>query len=212
MNDTKDKGIFIVIEGGDGCGKTSQINALVDRFGKDFVVVTREPGGAPYAEKIRELILSDHGKDADGKTMFALFWASRADHLNQTIIPALAEGKIVICDRFDSSSYAYQLHAQEDLTLRDFFWNIRSQYLDQYQPDVYIYLDVDPDEGFRRKNTHQQDEINHFDTRGGEFALRMREGFFEFFEKVPHEIIDANPSFEEVQESLNNVIRKYIKQ
>lgn len=196
------KGKFIVIEGGDGCGKTSQIESIVEHYGKENVVTTREPGGADFAEKIRELILSDDAKNADGKTLFALFWASRADHMANKIIPALHEGKIVICDRFDSSSYAYQLHAQEDLSLRDFFWQIRETYLGENVPDIYIYLDVDPDTGFARKNKNQKTDLNHLDTRGREFSERMRTGFMEFFEKVPHKIIDANPPFDVVNKDL----------
>ncbi|MDP2650293.1 MAG: dTMP kinase, partial [bacterium] len=98
------KGTFIVIDGGEGSGTTTVAKAVVEHFGWG-AVYTREPGGSPYAEKIRDLVLSDEAKHSDAETQFALFWAARRDHLKHSVIPALADGKIVISDRFDSSTY-----------------------------------------------------------------------------------------------------------
>ena len=120
------KGTFIVIDGGEGSGTTTVSKEIVKQFGWG-AIYTREPGGSLYAEKIRELVLSDDAKTSDAETQFALFWAARRDHIKKTVAPALAEGKVVICDRFDSSTYAYQLIAQEQIQLVELFWKIRGK-------------------------------------------------------------------------------------
>jgi dTMP kinase len=106
---TTDKGLFISFEGIDGAGKSTHIDALVhvfkEKFGANKVVQTREPGGTPLAEKLRELILND---PMDALTESFLVFAARRDHLNQVIEPALARGDIVLCDRFTDATFAYQ--------------------------------------------------------------------------------------------------------
>lgn len=203
------KGKFIILEGGEGAGKSTQIKRLIEHYGIDNVVTTREPGGSPFAEKIREIILSPDAKNADGKTQFALFWAARADHMKNKIIPAIESGKLVICDRFDSSSYAYQIYGQEDSTLKNLFPIIRAAYLAEYEPDVYIYLDIPTEIGLARKKNDKQDESNHFDERANEFHTRMRNGMIEFLNTVTHEIVDANQSVEKVSEDIVKIIDKY---
>src|SRR5579864_4280814 len=105
-----EKGKFIVLEGGEGAGKSTQLRVIKEILGDD-IVITREPGGSPYAEEIRNVILkSTNAGQADAKTHFALFWAARADHMKNTVLPALNAGKHVISDRFDSSTFAYQIY------------------------------------------------------------------------------------------------------
>lgn len=204
------RGKFIVLEGGEGAGKSSQLKDLKEIYG-DKIIITREPGGTPYAEEIRNVILkSEHAGQADAKTHFALFWAGRADHLKNKIIPALERGIHVITDRFDSSTFAYQLYGQEAKELEDFFWQMRDFYLNDIKPDLYIYMDVSAEEGLRRKGMQSQDEINHFDERKVDFHNRMREGFMEFFKKVPSKIVDANVSKREVRERLEEVLNEII--
>lgn len=202
-------GTFIILDGGEGAGKSTQIQEIKKHFG-DRVLITREPGGSPYAEEIRSLILnSKEGAQANAKTHFALFWAARADHLKNTIIPALESGIHVVCDRFDSSTFAYQVYGQEARELKEFFFTMRDFYLGVCKPDVYILLDVDPETGLRRKQS-QADDINHFDERDLQFHARMREGLMEFFKHVQHEIVDANQSFESVTHDLLTALNKYI--
>ena len=193
-----EKGKFIVIEGGEGAGKGTQINLLKDRFGEDLVI-TREPGGTPLAEEIRSVIRSDLASDANAKTMMCLFWASRAENLEKVIIPSLKKGKTVIADRFDSSTWAYQIFAQKGQELRDLFLDMRKVYLGEYMPDLYVYLNVDIETGLKRK---QEDEISHFETRESDFYERIHEGYLDFFKNVPHHIIDANRSIEEINKDL----------
>lgn len=204
------RGKFIVLEGCEGAGKSTQIEELEKKYG-DKIITTREPGGSPFAEVIRSVILSSSAKEADSKTQFGLFWAARADHMRNTVIPALKAGKHVVCDRFDSSSYIYQIYGQEDPSLKDLFFKVREVYLGEYVPDVYIFLDVDPQEGLSRKNKQKGIVLNHFDQRDLSFHKRVREGLMEFFEIVSCKKIDANKSFKKVSNELVKVIDSVIK-
>jgi dTMP kinase len=205
------KGLFIVVDSGEGAGKTSQLNRAKDFFG-DSLVLTREPGGSPYAEEIRHIILkSPHAGQADAKTLFALFWAARADHLKNTIIPALEAGKTVITDRFDSSTFAYQIIAQGATELKDFFWQMRDFYLGDLKPDLYIYFDIDPVVGLARKGKQGAEESNHFEAREIDFHNRLRDGYREFIKHVPHEVIDASQPIDKVWEAFKSVLEKSFK-
>jgi len=198
------KGKFIVIEGGEGSGKTTIVKLIKETF--PSLVVTREPGGSPFAEKIRSLILSSDAKDADANTQFGLFWAARADHVKNTIIPALQKGISVISDRFDSSSFAYQIYGQENQHLKKLFFQVRKIYLGNCIPDIYIFLDVDPKEGLKRRANEKGYDKNHFDERNLDFHIRIREGFLEFLKNVSHVVINANLSLEKVKaESLKKI-------
>jgi len=205
------KGKFIVIDSGEGAGKTTQIKHVKDLYG-DLVVLTREPGGTPYAEEIRDIILkSVNAGQADAKAMFSLYWAARADHLKNTIIPALEKGKIVICDRFDSSTFAYQIVAQDGRELEKLFWETRELFLGDTKPDLYIYFDIDPKIGLSRKNGQGVDERNHFEDRQIKFHNALRKGFKEFIKYVPHEIIDASEPIDVVWNNFKTILEKEIK-
>lgn len=209
----KSRGRFIVIEGGEGSGKTTVSKWLVERLSNDGYQVhwTREPGGSPLAEKIRTLILSDDARHADAETFFALFLAARRDHLKQTIIPHLEAGVQVISDRFMSSTWAYQLVAQEQSQLRDLFWQMHSHYLDRLEPH-YILLDVSPEIGLSRA-ARRMEAMTHFDERDLAFHTKVREGFHEFFSMIPREnvtFIDARESIEKVQERVRTIVHRII--
>jgi dTMP kinase len=205
------KGLFIVVDSGEGSGKTTQLNNAKEFFG-DTLVLTREPGGSPYAEEIRNLILkSPNAGQADAKTLFALFWAARADHMKNTILPALNAGKVVISDRFDSSTFAYQIIAQGATELKDFFWQMRDFYLGDLKPDLYVYFDIDPVVGLARKNNQGGEELNHFEAREIAFHNSLRAGFKEFITHVPHAVIDASQSKEKVWADFKVVLDKALK-
>ena len=202
------KGLFIVVDSGEGAGKTLQLNKAKEFF-CDTLVLTREPGGSLYAEEIRNLILkSPNAGQADAKTLFALFWAARADHLKNTVLPALKSGKIVITDRFDSSTFAYQIIAQGATELKDFFWQMRDFYLGDLKPDLYIYFDIDPRIGLARKNKQGGEELNHFEAREIKFHDDLRAGFNEFIKHVPHAVIDASQPIEKVWMDFKAVLEK----
>lgn len=200
---------FIVLDGGEGTGTTTMSKDAVAALEAEHIPAlwTREPGGSPYAEKIRELILSDDAKHADAETMFGLFWAARRDHLQQTVIPALTAGKVVISDRFDSSTWAYQICAQEQRQLSDLFWAMRKHYLGEYMPDLYIILDAAPSIALQRAK-RRAGKVTHFDEREVDFHNRVREGFKEFTHMAPHRVIDAGEEKEVVLEKVLRTIEE----
>lgn len=207
------RGRFIVIDGCEGAGKTTLIKVLAKEFSAKKVLLTHEPGGTGFADKIRLLVLSKEAKTAGAETQFGLMWAARAEHLKRKIIPALEKGTNVVSDRFDSSTFAYQVYGQEDKHLEKLFWRTREVFLRERKPDVYIFLDVLPEVGLARiaENKKRGELLDHFEKRSLDFHQRVREGYKEFFKTVPHTIIDANRPLEAVQEDTFSVIRKYLR-
>lgn len=198
------KGKFIVIDGTGGCGKGTQINLLKEKFA-DRIHFTREPGGSNFAEKVRELMMSEDARGADGHTHFSLVWSGRRDHVHKTIKPKLEEGIHVISDRFDSSTWAYQLFAQQQKELEEVFHFVRDRFLSEMKPDLYILIDVDVDEGVKRMIARDPNK-SHFHDRPRDYYERIREGYLDFAEKFGAKIIDGNKSVEEVHQDILNVL------
>jgi dTMP kinase len=168
-------GLFISFEGIDGSGKSTQVAVLADHLraaGHD-VILTREPGGSAGAEEIRALVLQGDPDRWSAHTEILLFTAARRDHLERLIRPALAAGKIVICDRFADSTRMYQGLSRGDLrttvdTLHDLMIGI--------EPDLTVLIDMDPAEGLRRaKGRHGTEE--RFEDFGAGLQTAMRAGF-----------------------------------
>jgi len=199
------KGIFIVLEGAEGSGKSTQLQALKDHYG-DSIVTTREPGGTEYAEDIRSLALKHNlAGDADGKTIFLLMWASRAEHMYNKVTRALSEGKIVISDRFDSSTYALNIFGQEQKGLKEYFWQTRKAILGDTIPDIYVHLDLSPEAGLVRRSSDTKAQ-DHFDKRDLKFHEAVQEGYSEFYTHVPHTRVNADRSIEEITKDLIGVV------
>src|SRR3989344_3428467 len=192
------RGKFIVIDGCEGAGKTTLIKALAKEFSAKKILLTHEPGGTELADKIRTLVLSKEAKDAGAETQFGLMWAARAEHLKKKIIPALAKGVNVISDRFDSSTFAYQIYGQEAKHLEKLFWQTREVFLRERKPDLYIFLDVEPEVGLERVAGRKETKT-HFDEQKLDFHKRVHVGFLEFLKHVPHKMIDANQPIESVK-------------
>lgn len=206
-NQTKPQ--FIVIEGGEGSGKSTLLRAIKEALG-DKVTLTREPGGSPYAELIREAAIKNPlAKTAPPETTLCLMFAARFDNVANVIIPSLKNGKSVISDRFDGSSYAYQVSSQSSL-LEDLFWTLRGKLT--MVPDLYVFVDVDPEQGLKRARGRNQSldigkQYDHFDDREVTFHENVRKGYLKFFEKVksmgtPYIIIDANRPLEVVKKDF----------
>lgn len=170
-----DKGLFISFEGIDGSGKSTQARLLADDLrdaGRD-VILTREPGGSPGAEEIRALVLQGDPDRWSAETEILLFTAARRDHLERTIRPALAAGKVVICDRFADSTRMYQGLSRGDLRgvvdrLHDLMIGV--------EPDLTILIDMDPTEGLSRALSRKGAE-ERFEDFGEDLQKAMRAGF-----------------------------------
>jgi dTMP kinase len=196
-------GKFIVVDGGEGSGKGTVLAALKEVLPPEKNVFTREPGGTPRAEEIRSVILGSEG--ASALTNFHLFCAARSDHLDHKIRPALSEGKNVICDRYDMSTFAYQIYGQQNHFLRGAFYNERELLGKLARPDLYIYLDVDVVEGLKRVRGRREE--NHLDRAPIEFHERVRQGYLEFLKTHPHRVIDANRTMEAVKAEFIEVVQ-----
>jgi dTMP kinase len=204
------QGKLIIIEGGEGSGKSTLLRSLREIF--PDAVFTREPGGSTDAEKIRTLIFDCPGFTAE--TQFMLFWAARLDHIENVIKPALITGQTVITDRFDLSTFAYQLRGKGgSQELVDLFWQFRDMFLlPVLHPEnmCYIYLDIDPVVGLRRVDSRGGD-ATHFDQMSLEFHRRVLAGGHEFLENIKGtgsiiHIIDAAQSASDVLKNAAEII------
>ncbi|HXF86521.1 MAG TPA: dTMP kinase [Anaerolineales bacterium] len=198
--------MFITLEGPEGSGKTSHIPPLVEYLREKGYAVfpTREPGGTAIGEQIREVIHNLKNVEMHPRTETLLYQAARAQIVEQVIKPRLAAGEIVISDRYADSTLAYQGYGhQQDLN------QIRA--LVKYAtggllPDLTILLDIDVEEGLRRKK--KDNEWNRLDAYTVEFHQRVRVGYLELAKQEPNRwvVIDASQKWEAVQETLRKVI------
>ena len=193
------KGILITLEGPEGAGKTTilhQILPILTQMGVD-ILTTREPGGIRIAESIREIILAPENTAIDGKTELLLFAAARRQHLNEKVRPALAEGKIVIIDRFIDSSVAYQGYAR-GIDVAD-VETINNFATDGLLPDLTLYFDVDTEIGLSRVMSGDR-EVNRLDLEAQEMHQKVRAGYQAIAKANPKRIvaIDASQAIDQV--------------
>lgn len=200
------KGIFITFEGPEGAGKTTIINMLGERF--ENSILTREPGGIDIAEQIRKVILAKENTAMDARTEALLYAAARRQHLVEKVMPALKEGKIVLCDRFVDSSLAYQGYAR-GLGVEEVF-SINQFAIGDMMPELTIYFDIEPEQGFKRIHRNNQREINRLDLEALEFHHKVREGYLLLIDLFPGRIIkiDASKSIEEVFQDAAKIINE----
>ncbi|MBI5078166.1 MAG: dTMP kinase [Candidatus Yonathbacteria bacterium] len=183
------KAPLIIIDGIDGSGKTTQANLLKERLSDGQVVFTRQPGGTPLSEKIRDVFSSSLAVDASPQTQFFLMWASRADWLEQVVIPNIEKGIPVISNRGGSSTYAYQVYAREAHDLEEEFWRTRALVMGKHKPRMYIIIDIPAKEARRRMDADESRIKSLFDVKPLEFHERARAGFRAFAKKLPGEVI-----------------------
>lgn len=200
--------MFITFEGGDGSGKSTQIAKLKDALqAKGFdVVLTREPGGTPISEKIRQVILDKDNQGMTPVTEALLYAAARAQLVRQVIIPALEEGRIVICDRFLDSSIAYQGFGRQ---LGDAVDNINQYAIAGCMPDLTIFLKLDPASGRERIGSREKDRI---EMESDAFHQRVAEGYRWLEENYPERIlaVDASQSIEEIAVKIEAAVMERI--
>ncbi|HOB86142.1 MAG TPA: dTMP kinase [Bacillota bacterium] len=196
------KGLLVSLEGIDGCGKTTQVRLLLERLPAEMApLATREPGGTEVGEKIRNIILQK-GPSLSLKAEILLYMAARVEIVSQVIVPALAEGKLVICDRYIDSSVAYQGYgAGGDLAWID---SLNRAATDGCRPQLTFLLDLPVEEAIRRRGTGG----DRIEDRGRDFHQRVREGYLELAAREPDRfvVLDATLS----PEALHRIIKDTI--
>ena len=183
----KHKGFFITFEGVEGAGKTTQINRLAKALG-DTIIVTREPGGTPISEQIRDIFLTTSTISAITELM--LIAAARAQHVTELITPALNEGKIVICDRFSDATIAYQGY-RKGINLK-LIKQVNRIATDGLKPDVTFLLDLPPDIGLKRKR-NSDEPLTRLEHETLASHQKVREGYLAVAQAEPKrvQLIDA---------------------
>ena len=196
------RGLFVTVEGTDGCCKTTQIRNIIDHLSSlgCRVVLTREPGGTRISENIRSIILDPTFTEMHSITELMLYSAARAQLVEQVIKPSIAKSETVICDRYIDSFYAYQGYGR-GLDM-DMLKKITSLAIDDMIPDITIFLDLDPEIGLRRRmNAANGDRIENEQI---EFHRRVYDGYKQLARENPDRIktIDASRSVEEVWQDV----------
>lgn len=206
--------MFITLEGPEGSGKTTAVNYAVSKLEEMGyqIVRTREPGGTPIAEQIRNVILDKANTAMDKRTEALLYAASRRQHLVEKVWPALKEGKIVICDRYLDSSLAYQGGAR-GLGIENIL-NINMFATEGTFPDLTLLFDIEPEIGLARIAANANREVNRLDLEQLDFHKKVRNTFLELAKRYPARfvIIDASKSREEVADAtLKAVLSRICK-
>ncbi len=204
------RGFFITVEGGEGAGKTSAIDAILEQVkarGYD-VLSTREPGGIPIAEQIRSVVLDRNNTAMDPRTEALLYAAARRQHLAEKVIPALEAGKVVVCDRFIDSSLAYQGYARE-LGMDEVF-AINRFAIGDWMPDLTVFMDVRPEIGLARIRADQRREVNRLDLESMTFHNKVREGYLQVLRRFPERIlrVDAERELDQVLEDIGQMLNQ----
>ena len=200
--------MFITLEGPEGSGKTTAVETAVRKLSEMGyqIVRTREPGGTPISEQIRNVILDKANTAMDGRTEALLYAAARRQHLVEKVWPAIKEGKIVICDRYLDSSLAYQGGAR-GLGV-DNILNINLFATENTWPDLTLLFDIKPEVGLARINANADREVNRLDLEKIDFHNKVRGSFLALAKRFPERyvIIDASASREEVAKATMEAI------
>ncbi len=207
---TEQRGRFITVEGGEGAGKSSNlayIQSKLEAAGKQ-VLFTREPGGTPLGESIRELLLGHQHTGMADETELLLMFAARAEHLHSKILPALEAGTWVLCDRFTDASYAYQgagrgIAHERIATLERYVQG-------DLRPDLTLLLDLPVETGLERAG--KRSAPDRFEKEAVDFFHKVRQGYLQIAADEPDRVrvIDASPALEQVQHQISTVLEEYL--
>ncbi len=208
---TAKPGKFITVEGVEGVGKTTNmafIQSWLERQGIDHIT-TREPGGTPLAEDIRELLLSSRDEAVNENTELLLMFAARAQHLAEVIVPALERGQWVLCDRFTDATYAYQGGgrgvAMEKIAL------LENLVQEQLRPDLTLILDAPVAQGLERASKRSQPD--RFEQEKLDFFEQVRECYLSRAKKIPmqYRVVDASQALAQVQLDLGEQLNQFME-
>ncbi|GBD98164.1 thymidylate kinase [bacterium BMS3Abin07] len=204
------KGIFITFEGIEGSGKSTQTGLfckLLEREGVDFVK-TAEPGGTPIGEKIRNILLSVEHTHMTSKTELLLYAASRAQHVEKVIRPALEKGQVVVCDRFSDSTLAYQGYGRG--INRDLIMRLNNVCTDGIMPDLTFLLDMDVEAGLARNRS--ANKVDRLELEGVEFHRKVREGYLAIAgdDSGRVRLIDSSGGIEEVSSVIKDEFMNFL--
>jgi dTMP kinase len=207
-------GLFITFEGGEGCGKSTQIAALKSRLeaAGQSVVQTREPGGTPLGESIRHLLQHDDaGQGMSPEAELLLFAASRAQHVRERIAPAITAGQIVLCDRFLDSTTVYQgvaraIDAGQVAAINQFA-------IGSTQPDLTLLIDLPPEIGLARVHTRSDGQLDRMEQETIEFFQAVRQGYLDLAAGAPERfvVIDGNQSIEQLENDIWTIVSERLK-
>lgn len=205
--------MFITFEGADGSGKTTILNLLSEELKNEGfnILTSREPGGVKISEEIRKILLDKENVMLDDKTEALLFAASRRQHLIEKVIPALKEGKIVLCDRYIDSSLAYQ-GAGKNIGIEKVL-NINLFAIDDLLPDLTLLFDCLPEIGLSRINQNSSREVNRLDLEKLDFYIKVRNAYLELAKKYKDRfvVIDASKNIEDVYKETYKIIKEKLK-
>lgn len=195
-------GFFISIEGLDGSGKSTQIEGIKEYFEDKSIetLMVREPGGTDIGEKIRHIVLDPENTEMDDVAEMLLYAASRAQNVAQNILPALEEGKVVICDRFIDSSIAYQGYGRE-LDIEEVL-NVNLAAVRHRLPDITFFLDKKPEASLKRRK--EATTADRLENEKMEFHMRVYNGYMELCKRYPDRLIklDAEDSIKAINKKI----------
>lgn len=205
------KGTFITFEGCEGSGKSTQISLYknyLDKLGVDYLFV-REPGGTEISEQIRKIILDVNNSEMCDQAEALLYASARAQLISEKILPALNQGKIVLCDRYIDSSFAYQAYAR-GLGF-DFISKINSYAIDNCMPTKTVFLNISSKDAFLRKGGADKDD--RLELSGADFHQKVYEGYVELSKKFPERFIMIDCSGEkfETHQKIIDALKNYVQ-
>lgn len=203
------KGKFVIIEGGDHSGKSTFVKFLKNNHFSPEFFYTNEPGGGDYGQKIRHLLLYENwAEESDNLTKFHLYWASKVENFRKFILPHINAGGIAISDRFEGSTFAYQIG--EEPSLEELFWQTRRVCFGDIVP-VYIHFDVSTDVALERAKDRTGEE-NYFDRRLKDYREKVRNSYLRFFDskEIVSYRVDSDQPMDSMIECATGIFSRII--